>query len=242
MTTQPLITDAHRARINEDGFFLLENVFSAEDMDRLAGAIEQQQRRHAEALAASGETVGISNAKIITFTDHLAENDEEIMAFCKRPELIDITTPFLGPDFDLYWNQSVYKMPEGFKEFPWHQDDGYTAVTPSPYLTLWVALNDATVENGCIWVLPGSHKRGLLPHEQTPLGLACHSATDPDQGIPVPVSKGSIAVFWSLTVHKSGPNISNGVRKGYIIQYSQAGLRFAASGDLVQGLEGISRG
>ena len=126
---------------------------------------------------------------------------------------------------DLYWNQSVFKQPEGTKQFPWHQDDGYTAVTPSPYLTLWLALNDATPENGCISVLPGSQKRGLVPHHLTELGYVCHDADDPDQGVLVPVKAGSMAVFQSLTMHKSGANGSPSTRKAYVIQFSAAGLR-----------------
>src|SRR5437879_1239624 len=153
------------------GFCVIDNVFSHADMDCLAQMIETYQRSHEEELARKGGTSGISRASEITFTSHLAEQDAEIMRFCRRPELISIATAFLGDDVDLYWNQSVYKMPEGTKEFPWHQDDGYTPVTPSPYLTLWLAINDSTPENGCISALPASPQRGLLPHMQTPVGL-----------------------------------------------------------------------
>jgi ectoine hydroxylase-related dioxygenase (phytanoyl-CoA dioxygenase family) len=147
----------------------------------------------------------------------------------------------LGPDIDLYWNQSVFKQPEGTKDFPWHQDDGYTPVEPSPYLTLWLALNDATPENGCISVLPGSHKRGLVPHEPSPVGLVCYSNDAPDQGVRVPVKAGSMAVFSSLTFHKSGPNTSNGPRKAYVIQYSKSPLRRANSGELVHNEIAVAR-
>jgi len=224
------------------GFFVLERVFSSADMDALALMIEGYQKRHQEELARQGGTAGISRASEITFTSHLAEQDEGIMRFCRRPELIEIATAFLGRDVDLYWNQSVYKMPEGTKEFPWHQDDGYTPVSPSPYLTLWLAINDATPENGCISALPGSHRRGLLPHEETPLGLACHPADDPDQGVRVPVRAGSIAVFWSLTAHKSGANVSTGIRKAYIIQYAKAGLVSLRTGKPIEALTPIARG
>lgn len=143
---------------------------------------------------------------------------------------------------DLYWNQSVFKQPEGKREFPWHQDDGYTAVTPSPYLTLWLALNDATTENGCISVLPGSHKRGLVAHRPSDVGLVCHDADDPDQGVPVPVKAGSLAVFQSLTMHKSGANVSSGTRKAYIVQFSSAGLRNAETGELIDNKIALARG
>ena len=238
----PTITDDQKKRFNEDGYFLLENVFTADEMERVAERIEGYQKRHEERLAAQGGTEGISRIGEITFTDHLAENDPELAAFVTRPEFVAIATQLLGPDVDLYWNQSVFKQPEGTKQFPWHQDDGYTAVTPSPYLTLWLALNDATPENGCISVLPGSQKRGLVPHYLTELGYVCHDADDPDQGVLVPVKAGSMAVFQSLTMHKSGANRSLGTRKAYVIQFSAAGLRMVETGELVESKIALARG
>ncbi len=229
----PTITDDQKHRYEQDGYFLLEGVFTPAEMERVATLIEGCQRRHEEALAAQGGTEGISRAGEITFTDHLAENDPEIAAFVTRPEFVAIATQLLGPDVDLYWNQSVFKQPEGKKEFPWHQDDGYTPVTPSPYLTLWLALNDATPENGCISVLPGSHKGGLVPHTPSPIGLVCHDAADPDQGVLAPAKAGSMIAFQSLTMHKSGANVSAGPRKAYVIQYCKTGLRHAVTGELI---------
>ncbi|HEX5322906.1 MAG TPA: phytanoyl-CoA dioxygenase family protein [Capsulimonadaceae bacterium] len=238
----PTITADQRRQFEENGFFVLENVFTHAEMDELTRHIEAIKRRHEAEIAKKGGTEGISRVDEITFTSYLAEQDEAIKAFVLRPEFVAIATQLLGPDVDLYWNQSVFKEPEGKREFPWHQDDGYTAVIPSPYLTLWLALNDATIENGCISVLPGSHKRGLVPHRQSPIGLVCHDASDPDQGVPVPVNAGSMAVFQSLTMHKSGVNLSTGPRKAYIIQYSHAGLRNAETGELIPDRIPVARG
>ncbi len=214
----------------EKGFFVLENVFTPAEMERVARRIEAFAEAHNKRLEEKG-VEGISRANEIAFTDHLAEKDDEIKAFVQRTEFAQIATAVLGGDVDLYWNQSVFKGPEGEKQFPWHQDDGYTPVTPSPYLTLWLALNDATVENGCISVIPGSHKEGLIEHWNSPEGLVCHSLDDPDQGIPVPIRGGSLIAFQSLTMHKSGINVSPGYRKAYVIQYSKAGLKHAKTGE-----------
>lgn len=237
----PEIDDDRHGAMERDGFCVIEDVFTEPEMDALAAAIEAHQRRHAEAIRAQGGTQGISRAEEITFTSHLAENDAMIRAFVTRPEFVAITTALLGPDVDLYWNQSVFKQPEGEREFPWHQDDGYTPVEPSPYLTLWLALNDATPENGCISALPGAYKKGLLPHENSPIGLVCHASDDPDQGVLVPVRAGSIAAFWSLTPHKSGANRSSGTRKAYVIQYSRAGLKNARTGEAIPNLIPVAR-
>jgi ectoine hydroxylase-related dioxygenase (phytanoyl-CoA dioxygenase family) len=237
----PTITPEQITAFREEGYFVLENVFTREEMETLGGLIEAHHWRHEERLKEVG-TEGISRAGEISFTAFLAEQDEGIRRFVLRPEFVHIATTLLGPDVDLYWNQSVFKGPDGNAQFPWHQDDGYTPVTPSPYLTLWLAINDATPENGCISVLPGSHKGGLRPHQQTPLGLACHSLDDPDQGVMVPVRAGSMAAFQSLTVHKSGVNRSQSFRKAYVIQYSQAGLRNAVTGERIENRIALARG
>jgi phytanoyl-CoA hydroxylase len=237
----PIITESQKAALKEEGYFVLENVFTLEEMTTLTERIEAFQKRHLEALEKQGGTQGISRANEITFTIHLAQKDDFIHDFVTRPEFVAITTEILGPDIDLYWNQAVFKAPEGQKEFPWHQDDGYTPVIPSPYLTLWLALNDATVENGCISVIPGSYKRGLVAHKESATGLICHDADDPDQGVLVPVKAGSMAVFWSLTMHKSGANVSAGHRKAFVIQYSPAGLKNALTGELIPDLIPVAR-
>jgi phytanoyl-CoA hydroxylase len=241
----PTLTSEQRREFEEDGFFVLHDVFTPEEMGDLARVIEVYHARHEEQIREEqkeGSKEGISRAGEISFTAFLAEEDAAIRAFVTRPEFVAIATQLLGPDVDLYWNQSVFKGPEGDKEFPWHQDDGYTPVEPSPYLTLWLALNDATLENGCISVLPGSHKRGRAPHRPSPIGLVCHEADDPNQGVPVPVPAGSMAVFPSLTMHKSGVNRSKGTRKAYIIQYSPSPLRNLRTGEILENRIPVARG
>jgi len=238
---QVTLTPAQLSAMDTDGFIVLENLFDEATMAELDANLTAYQSRHEQDLIAAGGASGISRAGEILFTDHIAESEPSVLKFVKNEEMVSVATQLLGPDVDLYWNQTVYKSPETAKDFPWHQDDGYTAVDPAPYLTCWLAVTDATVENGCISVLPGSHRGGLRPHVQSPIGLVGYSNDEPDQGIPVPISKGSMIVFWSLVLHKSGPNVSNGVRKAYIIQYSKAGLRRVDSGELIEGLFPVTR-
>ena len=227
--------------MEEQGFTVFERLFSESDMASLGSRLEELEREVNERLAKEGNS-GISRANEITFNAYLAENDPTVRAFCERQELVDICNALIGPNVDLYWNQTVFKHPEGEKIFPWHQDDAYTEVDPAPYITLWLAVNDVTLENGCISVLPGSHRGGLRPHEQSPIGLTGYSADAPDQGVAVPVPAGSVICFWSLTMHKSAPNRSQGMRKAFIIQYCAAGTKYKASGDLVPNLIPIARG
>jgi phytanoyl-CoA hydroxylase len=238
----PVLNEAQLNQMNEDGFVVLSNYFDHSEICQLEQDLLNFHTKHEEMLRASGGESGISRAGEILFSDHIAEQNEAVLAFTKHQKMVDLTTQLLGPDIDLYWNQTVYKNPENEKEFPWHQDDAYTPVAPSPYLTCWLAVSDATEENGCISVLPGSHKQGLIPHEQTKLGLVGYSSEAPDQGIKVPIPKGSLIAFWSTTLHKSGPNLSTGMRKAYVIQYATTGLRRKADGLLIPNLLPIARG
>jgi ectoine hydroxylase-related dioxygenase (phytanoyl-CoA dioxygenase family) len=84
-----------------------------------------------------------------------------------------------------------------------------------------VALTDATLENGCPWVVPGVHRLGTLSHEVTRLGLRC--LNEPEGAIAVPARKGDIVVFSSLTPHRTGANLTAETRKAYIVQYAPDG-------------------
>ncbi len=121
----------------------------------------------------------------------------------------------------MYWDQAVYKKPDTAATFPWHQDNGYAFVEPQQYLTCWIALTDATVENGCPWVVPGLHRAGTLAHRYSDAGFVCLSGSD--DAVAVPTERGSIAVFSSLTPHSTGPNLTDQVRKAYIVQFAPDG-------------------
>ena len=118
--------------------------------------------------------------------------------------LAGIARDLVGPDVRLYWDQSVYKQPNGAEPVLWHQDNGYTYVEPQAYLTCWIAITDATPENGCVAVMPGVHRDGTLAHRSTPIGEECWG--DWSTAVEVPVRAGSIVVFTSLTPHATKRN------------------------------------
>ena len=163
----------------------------------------------------------ISKADAITFTLHLVARSEVLKAFSRHRIFRGLCHDTLGPGARLYWDQAVYKKPGNPEEFPWHQDNGYTFIEPQQYLTCWVALNDATEENGCPWVVLGAHRAGTLRREVTTLGLKCLDA--PPGAVSVPARKGDVVVFSSLTPHRTGPNLTGEVRETYILQYAPDG-------------------
>jgi phytanoyl-CoA hydroxylase len=227
-----IVTPDRRSQLEADGYFILESFFAPSEIAALTAAIDVHAGRHDQTLLQTG-TQGISRPGEIAFTAHLAEQDPAIAAFCKQPQMVQLVKELIGPNVRLYWDQSVYKRPETPREFPWHQDNGYTPVEPEQYFTCWLALTDATLENGCIWVLPSSHKDGVRPHKPSPIGLVGYDGTE--AGLPVPLRSGSMAVFSSLLLHKSGPNVTQDeTRKAYVIQYCHANTRLLKTGELLE--------
>jgi phytanoyl-CoA hydroxylase len=207
---------------NRDGGFVLRDAFSAAEVAAVVAAIDPLEAETEAFLATRPEgRYGIARAREITFRPHLVEQSAVLRAFSRHPVLADLAHDLIGRDVRLYWDQSVYKKPEAAVEFPWHQDNGYTYVEPQQYLTCWIALTDATIANGCPWILPGGHRRGTLAHAWTPLGYRCLDTAH--DAVPLELDAGSIAVFSSLTPHRTGPNTTTAVRKAYILQYAPDG-------------------
>jgi len=218
----------------KNGYLVLPDFFSHQEMNDLAESIENFVNDHEGRMKERKEKDLVSRADEILFTDHIAEQSPEVMEFVKKEKLTSLVNQFINTDLTLYWNQSVYKKPEVKKDFPWHQDNGYAPVEPEEYITCWIALEDATIENGCIWVLPGSHKQGTVPHKETPIGMQCYFGDQP--GTPVPLKKGGMVVFSSLLFHRSGPNVTKDqIRKAFIVQYTPAHAKNGDTGEFLNG-------
>jgi phytanoyl-CoA hydroxylase len=212
-----------QARAYDDlGYFVFEDAFDAATLAEIIAEIDPFEMQIEEMLRGFDEGKAfIARADEITFTTHLVTKSERLRSFVATGPLRGLCRDLIGPDVRLYWDQAVYKKPDTQASFPWHQDNGYAYVEPQQYLTCWIALTDATRENGCPWVVPGLHRLGTLAHHLTDTGLVC--LENPPDAVAVPVKAGSIAVFSSLTPHCTGPNRTDDVRKAYIVQYAPDG-------------------
>lgn len=202
---------------NNHGFFLLKDAIDPQTLKEVEKAIDPIEAEYEAKLKEQGGQFGISKADALTFTTHLVLKDPILKRFATESAFVELCASLIGPDARLYWDQAVYKKPGNPDEFPWHQDNGYSFVEPQTYLTCWVPLSQATIDNGCPWVLPGLHKQGTLEHKLTRLGFQC--VDDPIDAIAVPAEVGDVVVFSSLTPHRTGPNLSTEIRKAYILQY-----------------------
>jgi phytanoyl-CoA hydroxylase len=217
------VTEEQRARYAAEGYVVIDSVLSERERKDLTDELDRMEESTDQFLAAQdGGRFHIAERGAITFSPHAVLQSGAARATVRHPRLLGFCRDLLGSDVNLYWDQAVYKKTEKPRSFPWHQDTGYNFVEPQSYLTCWLALTDATEENGCPWVIPGAHLGGTLHHRWVdPLGWQC--LDNPANAVPAPVRAGGAVVFSSLTPHSTGPNATDNVRKAYIVQYALAG-------------------
>ena len=227
-------------QFDKKGYLTIKNAFDSEFMEQIADLIDPFEAKVTETLRGFQDgKVFISRAEEITFSTHLVTLSEELKKFSKHEVFSSLCLDLVGKNVRLYWDQAVYKKPGTQEEFPWHQDNGYTFIEPQAYLTCWLALTDTNETNGCPWVIPEIHRLGTLKHDTTDLGFELPLSSS--EAIPLPLEAGSIAVFSSLTPHRTGPNTSKEIRKTYILQYAPDGAQRKISGTLSEPVDDESR-
>ena len=225
-----------------NGFLVVENVLSAAELDALD--------RHCDFIA-SGKAEHIPDTSIqlepvfregkrrvedrvlaVRKLYDLAVYDEIMWAHVTNPKIVDIIADLLGTeDIKLYGDQLLMKPPKTGSAFSWHQDssDGWRDIFPMDLVSAWTAIDDATVENGCLNFAPGTHRWGML--------RGARSMKKADQWVKpfiddletrrwpvetVPLARGSISFHHSLVFHQSNANLSGKRRRGYATHYMRA--------------------
>ena len=144
-----------------------------------------------------------------------------------KPLVLDIIESLMGhSEINLYHDQALYKPALNGDIVPWHQDNGYWKLDPPEAMSIWIALDDADEENGCMWVVPGSHKSGEAGHQRAGQYVAQLKA-DADESLAaaVPISAGSAMIHHCQTLHMTKPNLSPRQRRAWVIHFIPANIR-----------------
>ena len=134
------------------------------------------------------------------------------------PKMLDCMEDIMGPEIYYHSSKVMFKPARSGSAKPWHQDAAYWKNYLPNQVTVWIAIDDATKENGCVWGIPGSHKLGLIDHVKTELQVE-ESRIDLSQAQPVPVKSGGLLIFHSLVLHMSKKNESEKTRWAIICDY-----------------------
>ena len=164
--------------------------------------------------------------------------------YIREPRKLDVAADLLGEDLfcpnDLYF----FKAPGVGRPICWHQDSWYFRniyETPDGEsiedvsIGTWLAIDEATRENGCLWVIPGSHKRGVVEHSENEEKQFLKFEADiagqiKKDAVPVEVPKGALIFFNNALLHSSTHNLSDRRRRAYIVHFMKATVHHTERG------------
>jgi len=148
-------------------------------------------------------------------------------AFAREPRLLACVAGRIGPDLDCFLSQFIFKNPGALGQ-PWHQDAYYFPFDRGPQVGVWLAVTEATLANGPLWVLPGSHREpvhAVEPDRRAHAQFGYVEITDHDMSgaVPVLLRPGDLLVFHGHLMHKSTDNLSSSMRAAMVYHYGAAG-------------------
>jgi Phytanoyl-CoA dioxygenase (PhyH) len=198
----------HAQAFRQDGFIKLPGFFSPVEMEDLRSGICEASKSApgADPLDRDG----------LVFHSNAFRRSPWLRNFLAQPPLVSLVAEVGGPNLWVRWDQAVAKEPGGV-EFPWHQDNAYNRLRVQ-HFQLWVAITRGTRENGGLWLQPGSHRRGLLPH----VARGSHMVYEGphDDAVLVEAEPGDVVLFSSLMLHRTLPNETRtDHRWAYVAEY-----------------------
>jgi phytanoyl-CoA hydroxylase len=215
------LTNEQQAAWERDGFLVIEDLFAVgeippmiREVESVLAEVRQEQSaagKPPEQILASGVYVGLSVRR------------ELFRRVARSERLLDALEGMLGPEIGFMSDKVAFKDHDVDYDSPWHQDWAYWG--GSHKISVWVALDEATPENGCLQILPGSH-RAAVEHDHVS-GVAGFGARlnpeerglDLSRAVTVPARPGTAIFFHDLTLHASLPNRSGRARRALIITY-----------------------
>ncbi len=218
------------------GYVLFPSFAKPEVGENMLADVVNIARRAARGEAIDGALVAPENQP-----DFAGENPEDLvskifrlhrrsafLSFLQTDAVCAILTEAIGPDVDCFLSQFIFKNPGAWGQ-PWHQDAFYFPFEPArPIVGLWLAVTEATLQNGCLHVLPGSQNEPV--HEHVPdarpganygyVEIVDHNMSQTE---PCLLQPGDLLVFDSHLMHRSTDNESSGIRAAMVWHCAQAG-------------------
>ena len=235
-----VVSDPDRRQFAEQGYIVLQSVIPPDVLTMLREEcsyfLGYMDARMDAGLLPSG---ALSRRGRRYFVNNMYRYSRRLWRFLYGELMADVCRNTLGPDAYLFNEQWVVKGPEQGMKFAWHQDSGYVkAVDPDtehpPYLTCWCTLDEVGESNGTVYVLDheSAGTRGnVITHDRDPDTNDLIGYTGDNPGFAVDAPAGSVVAFTSYNLHRSGPNVSDMMRRVYLPQYVSAPMVHTRTGE-----------
>jgi phytanoyl-CoA hydroxylase len=226
--------DESAARFYRDnGFLVLDRVLTPAETDAIcrdATRLCRNEGGRVEGIEPASPEAGDEEVMRKTLCIHFPHKLSPVMHDAlSHPAIVQALTATIGPNVKCMQSMLFFKA-AGKPGQAWHQDEDYIPTRDRSLLGAWIALDDATIENGCLWIIPGSHRPGILWkqewHGDRSFDCAWESRGFPYSSadeVPVEVKRGSVVFFNGYTLHRSLPNrAKTGYRRALVNHYMSA--------------------
>ncbi|MEU6662122.1 phytanoyl-CoA dioxygenase family protein [Streptomyces sp. NPDC046821] len=157
--------------------------------------------------------------KLMWFSQH----EPRLTALARHPGIISTVARLLDAEPALAQDMALLKPPGGGREKPWHQDKAFFDIPlGTPVVGVWIALDEATLDNGCMHVLPGTHTEGPVVHFQRRDFQICDTEVQVHRDTAVPLPPGGVLFFDGLLHHGTPPNLTTTRRRAVQLHYVPA--------------------
>jgi ectoine hydroxylase-related dioxygenase (phytanoyl-CoA dioxygenase family) len=233
-----ILSNAEIAAYRRDGYLAFDRLLTEREADaildratKLAEAPQKGVRVQIEPRVERGEAEARSKLESIRKIEGLVENDDLFLSLARHPLILGRIQDLLGTYVRMFRDALMMKPPRVGSEKPYHQDSAYWQIEPMDLCSVWIALDDATPENGCMRVLPGSHLHGVIEHKSIRDFQVDESTLDLSNETVVPLHRGGALFFHSLLLHATSDNHSDRARRAMIVSYMRGDSRFTGPAD-----------
>lgn len=169
----------------------------------------------------------------------ILKDDPFIWRLTGDNRILDLVSAFIGDDIALFAAHYVAKPPKTGQKVLWHQDGSYWPLDPMEVMTIWLAADDSTVQNGCMRVIPGTHHQNIVPETELVktsgkddvLGSGLDPKTlDESTAVDIELKAGDVSIHNPNIVHGSNPNTSDSWRRGLTLRYIPTTTRVLRDG------------
>lgn len=234
--------DERKALFEEQGYLVVESILSQEEVEECQSEIRRLHEHYVELDAKSdpgaesfqrepyaNEAVN-NGLPVLRKIENTRDYSEVFKELASHPRLVEVLNSLLGPDLLLFRSTLMLKPAFHGSVHGLHQDSAYWPMEPPSLVTVSIALNDSSPENGCFHVIPESHKWGLqnwgrIARDQNEK-MTERRDIDTSKQIEVPLTAGSVLFFHSLMVHGSGSNQSPSPRNTALYAYFPPSVRY----------------
>lgn len=239
------LSDAQKDSWNHNGFILIPNFYPKKQCNEMnktviniTRSMVKKTKGFSHAYIDNGH-IGIREMKPSKKIKNIEDEMSKVFKlhhqgifndFIKKDVLLNLIEDILGKNIDCFLSQFIFKNPGAWGQ-PWHQDSSYFPFDREPQVGAWLATSPATIENGCLVVLPGSHKEPLhehLPDDRPGANYGYTEIKDHNfqKEMPLLLNTGDLLLFHSFLMHKSYDNTSQTRRTAMVYHFAETGTKF----------------